>query len=70
MRYHILYTWKQAAQIYIAVMDFHRGAIITFSLEDLDNVSLDPDLLHYIRKLKDKIKSGYWNYTQLAGKRQ
>ncbi|WP_070120754.1 hypothetical protein [Bacillus marinisedimentorum] len=70
VRYHILYTWKQAAQIYIAVLDFHKGAIVTYSIDDLDTGELEPELQRYSRKLAEKIKSGYWDYTQLGSKRQ
>ncbi|WP_017753921.1 hypothetical protein [Calidifontibacillus oryziterrae] len=63
MFYKILYTSWYGGQRKIAVFNFKKGIIIEFTIDELEKQELEKDLVQYISGLRERIQSGYWDYS-------
>lgn len=63
MNYKLLYTGWHGAQRKVVIFDFKRGMTIELTIDELEKDEIDLKLKEYIIKMKDKIDTGYWDYT-------
>ena len=64
MRYGIMFTVKGKTESRkVSVMDFKKGRMITFFVEEIEGDEMEGDLKEYMRGQLEKVESGYWDYT-------
>jgi hypothetical protein len=60
MRYKLLYWKWQSSQRLVVIMDFEKARIITFTMNEYEN--LDEDLQEYLRCIKHLLLDNNWWY--------
>lgn len=63
MRYDVMYCERKASARFIKIMDFKKGAQITMTWDEIDQV--DQELRDLLLSMENDIKSGKKDYKNL-----